>query len=157
MLAPAQCHFRLAPIAGADGLFAGAVCTMNGKLVCPHRTAALIEAAREIDGLPVISSGRPLTGPGGWAYFKKASAYDVMPYLDVFELFVAHKWARDYSRRRVPWLLAANGAVFSFYKRKTTRRAPVGWIKPPPGIFKPVNSGARDGMMHQTSRRGGCK
>ena len=134
---PDTCTCRLPVIEGSAGIFAQPLCTREANVRCTLRRPLLAEVLRTAGGLDVIACAQPLSGRGWPAYLHVALAMDILPIIAPDELWVAHRMAADYSRRRIPWALVGRGDSFALHKRNPPVRPPAYDVPEP--TFRPVN------------------
>jgi hypothetical protein len=112
------CVHRLRPLPGeTTGIFSMACC--GAGHYCPLCHADVVMMPGDVGGLPILAAGiAPDRGRQYERYIKAAGQYDVLPAIEVGELGIAWKFALQYQRSGVPWVLVQRGEMLALFKRR---------------------------------------
>lgn len=109
----ATCPHCLPPIEGSWGLTARGVCRRTTDGGCISRTDPDDEQVVDLGDYLIVAGYRSRelynSGPG--------VLYDVLPAITVDEWGILVSFARDYTQRGIPWMVAKNGMCFALIKK----------------------------------------
>ena len=109
---------KLAAIPGAEGLLAEDLCNLNLNDECQSRLRRPMDPIGRLWSKPVIGAYRL-----GELQAKPANnLIDILDNVSATDFWIIHKWALDYTRRRIPWAVVRRGERFALLKEK--RRKP---------------------------------
>ena len=112
-----DCFYRIPEIRGTEGLTSYPLCRKDGP--CTHRTQVDIKGQFfQIDNTgkkAVIASFK-------YKKMKKSSELllDILPMIIEKEMQILFTWARDYTRRGIPWMVTMSWGwrIFTLWKHK---------------------------------------
>jgi hypothetical protein len=114
-LAPNCAHGqRLAAIAAASGLLSRDLCTLSLYDECRSRQKQPLEPVGRLWGAPVVSAFRL----DRLKALSEGDLIDILHNITAPDLWIIHKWAQDYTQRRIPWAVIRRGERFALLKER---------------------------------------